>query len=265
MEDKTIKSTYLHHASAIAASGQIVSPFEDLIPTQAALALPVGGGYGSTRVEGFRYKEILSFGSAYTEVAGAGGKDGPFETLAVAAIEKLNILDVITCERMVCRIASAYTLGGKEPSFTTLGSRFERLRVGSFFWDELDLAVGVLADCSTWSKLQSALGNGGTRDQLNRMAMPAPNGDSVPLPDGQRMPNLVGFSLGSAAGKSANAMEVPARIHLPQLGTVHLGQFFVYQFRRQLVMLKVDLGCSMSGGAGAGSGESGGDPYPPKG
>ena len=177
MEDKTIRSTYLHDASAVAASGQIVSPFEDLIPTQAALALPVSGGYGSTRVEGFRYKEILSFGSAYTEVAGVGGKDGPFETLAVAAIEKLNILDVITCERMVCRIASAFSVGGKEPSFTTMGSRFERLRVGSYFWDELDMGVGVLADCPTWSKLQSALGNGGTRDQLKRLGMPAPNGD----------------------------------------------------------------------------------------
>ena len=263
MEDKTIRSTYLHDASAVAASGQIVSPFEDLIPTQAALALPVSGGYGSTRVEGFRYKEILSFGSAYTEVAGVGGKDGPFETLAVAAIEKLNILDVITCERMVCRIASAFSVGGKEPSFTTMGSRFERLRVGSYFWDELDLGVGVLADCPTWSKLQSALGNGGTRDQLKRLGMPAPNGDPVPLPEGDRMPNVVGFSLCSAAGKSSNAMEVPARIHLTQLGTVHLGQFFVHQYTRQLVMLKIDLGCPVKGGTQTAGGKSGGDPYPP--
>ena len=263
MEDKTIRSTYLHDASAVAASGQIVSPFEDLIPTQAALALPVSGGYGSTRVEGFRYKEILSFGSAYTEVAGAGGKDGPFETMATAAIEKLNILDVITCERMVCRIASAFSAGGKEPTFTTLGSRFERLRVGNYFWDELDLGAGILADCPTWSKLQNALRNGGTRDQLKRVAMPAPNGDPVPLPEGERMPNLVGFSLGSAAGKSANAMEVPTRINLAQLGTVHLGQFFVNQYTRQLVMIKVDLGCSLNGSGGAGGGKSGGSPFPP--
>ena len=263
MEDQTIRSTYLHDASAVAASGRIVSPFEDLIPTQAALALPVSGGYGSTRVEGFRYKEILSFGSAYTEVAGAGGKDGPFETLAVSAIEKLNILDVVTCERMVCRIASAYSVGDKEPSFTTLGTRFERLRVGHYFWDELDLAVGVLADCSTWSKLQSALGNGGTREQLKRLAMPAPNGDPVALPDGERMPNLVGFSLCSAAGKAANAVEVPARIHLAQMGTVHLGQFFVHQYTRQLVMLKIELGCPVKGGSDAGGGKSGGNPFPP--
>jgi hypothetical protein len=263
MEDKTIRSTYLHDASAVAVSGQIVSPFQDLIPTQAALALPVSGGYGSTRVEGFRYKEILSFGSAYTEVAGAGGKDAPFETMATSAIEKLNILDVITCERMVCRIASAFTAGGKEPTFTTLGSRFERLRIGNYFWDELDLGAGILADCPTWSKLQSALGNGGTRDQLKRMAMPAPNGDPVPLPEGDRMPNLVGFSLGAAAGKSANAKEVPARINLPQLGIVYLGQFFVYQYTRQLVMIKVDLGCSLNGQGGAGGGKSGGAPFPP--
>jgi hypothetical protein len=264
MEDKTIRRIYLHDASAVATSGRIVSPFEDLIPAQAALALPVSGGYGSTRVDGFRYKEILCFGSAYTEVAGAGGgEDGPFETLAVAAVEKLNILDVVTCERMVARIASTHPVDGREPSISLLGSRFERLRVGNYFWDELDLAVGAIADCSTWTKLQNALGNGGTREQLKRVAMPAPNGDPVALPDGQHMPNVLGFSLCSAAGKSSNAMEVPARIHLPEFGTVYLGQLFVYQYSRQLLMLRVDLGCPIKGGVQTAGGKSGGNPYPP--
>ena len=264
MEDKKIRSIYLHDASAVATSGRIVSPFEDLIPAQAALALPVSGGYGSARVDGFRYKEILSFGSAYTEVAGGGGgKDGPFETLAVAAVENLNILDIVTCERMVARIASTHPVDGKEPSISILGSRFERLRVGNYFWDELVLGVGAIADCSTWSKLQNALGNGDTREQLKRLAMPAPNGDPVALPDEQHMPNVVGFSLCSAAGKSSDEVDVPARIYFPEFGTVHLGQLFVYQYTRQLLMLRVDLGCPVKGGIQTAGGKSGGNPYPP--
>jgi len=264
MEDKTIRRIYLHDANAVATSGRIVSPFEDLIPTQAALALPVSGGYGSTRVDGFRYKEILSFGSAYTEVAGGGGgKDGPFETLAVASIEKLNILDVVTCERMVAPPASSHPVDGKEPSISILGSRFERLRVGNYFWEVLDLGVGTIADCSTWSKLENALGNGDTRDELKRLAMPAPNGEPVPLPEGQHMPNVLGFSLCSAAGKSSNAIDVPPRIYFPEFGTVFLGQMFVYRYSRQLVMLRVDLGCPVKGGVQTAGGKSGGDPYPP--
>src|SRR6266576_1314460 len=107
MEDKTRKKRYLHQASAIATSGRITRPFCDLIPTQASLALPIDGGHESKRVENFRYKEIVSFASAYSEVAGSEhGPDGPFDTLALTAIEKLNILDVVTCERVVARISS---------------------------------------------------------------------------------------------------------------------------------------------------------------
>ena len=77
------------------------------------------------------------------------------------------------------------------------------------------------------------------------------------------MPNVLGFSLCSAAGKSSNAMEVPARIHLPDFGTVYLGQLFVYQYSRQLLMLRVDLGCPVKGGVQTAGGKSGGNPYPP--
>src|SRR5690348_13619660 len=132
MDDKTRRKRYLHQADAIAAWGHITRPFCEPIPTQAALALPVAGGYGSARVDGFRFKEILSFGAAYTEVVGSEhNPEGPFDTLALCAIEKLNILDVVTCDRLVARISSRRDLANDEPEITTLGSRFEGLRIGN--------------------------------------------------------------------------------------------------------------------------------------
>ena len=129
MEDKTRRKRYLHQASAIATWGHITRPFCELIPTQAASALPVSGGYVSARAEGFRYKEIMSFASAYSEVEGSEhGPDGPFDTLALTVIEKLNILDLVTCDRVMARISSMSK--GDDPEFTTVGSRFERLRIG---------------------------------------------------------------------------------------------------------------------------------------
>lgn len=263
MEDKTRRKRYLHQASAVAASGSIKRPFQDLIPAQASLALSIGGGYESTRVEGYRYKEILSFASAYSEVAGSEhGPDGPFDTLALTAIENLNILDVVTCDRLVARISSTRTLDSKEPEITTVGSRFERLRIGNYFFEELDLGVGVLCECTTWTQLQQALQDGKKRGSLTQAALSAPNGNPVALPDGKKMPYMLGFSLAPDAGRSSSVKAVPWKIEVPQVGTVYLGEVFVSQYGRQLLMLRVELGCPFAGGGSAGGASTSGDTYP---
>ena len=263
MEDKTRRKRYLHQASAIATSGHITRPCCELIPTQAALALPVSGGYGSTRVEGFRYKEILSFASAYSEVAGSEhGPDGPFDTLALTVIEKLNILDVVTCDRVVARISSMRAGDKGEPEITTVGSRFERLRIGTRFFETLDLGVGLVCECTTWANLQKSLQDDKNKNAFSQAAMLAPNGDRIPVPDGKQMPNMLGFSLAPGAGRSAGTAESPWRIEVPQFGSVHLGEFFVTQYSRHLVMLRVEMGCPVGGGTNAGGATGGGDTYP---
>src|SRR5580704_4643860 len=73
---KTNSKRYLFQADATGVAGQFVFPFPEAIPIQAASALPSEGGRGSSRVDGFRHKDILSFGSAYTEVGGAEMEDG---------------------------------------------------------------------------------------------------------------------------------------------------------------------------------------------
>jgi len=277
MEDKTRKKRYVHQASAIATSGYITRPCCDLMPTQGALALPATGGYGSTRVEGFRYKEILSFASAYTEVAGSEhGPEGPFDTLALTAIEKLNILDVVTCDRVVARISSKRTSDSEEPEITTVGSRFERLRIGNLFFEHLDFGAGVICECATWGQLRKMLHDESENEDesknkdasknkkvtLKQSGLSAPNGDSIPIPDGEKMPHMVGLSLAPGSGRSANIASVPWKIDVPQFGSVYLGEFFISQYSRRLTMLRVELGCPLAGGGSAGSGSGGGDTFP---
>ena len=263
MEDKTRKRRYLHQADALAAWGHITRPFSEPIPTQAALSLPNSGGYGSARAEGFRFKEILSFGAAYTEVIGSEhSPDGPFDTLALCAIEKLNILDVVTCDRLVARISSRRDIDADGPEITTMGSRFERLRIGNHFFEELDLGAGVICECDTWKKLQEALQDGKKRESLAKSAMTAPNGERVELPDPKRMPNKLGFSLAPGCGRSASIKEVPWSIPISQVGTVYLGEFFVSEYSRQLDMRRLELGCPLAGSGGTGGAGGGGVPFP---
>jgi len=259
MQDQIRNKRYLRQASAIAASGRVTRPFCEIIPTHAAVTLPLDGGYNSTRAECFRYKEILSIASAHSQVAGSDyGPDGPFDTLAMTVIEGLNILDVVTCDRIVARISSKFPSKDKagkttdEPEFTTVGSRFERLRVGKYFFDHLDLGVGFVCDCTTWTSMQRGF-QGENKDALLKAALSAPKG--------KEMPRLVGFSLANP-GKSSNITEIQAGIHVPQFGTVYLGEYFVSQYARSLVMLRVDMGCPVGGRVTSGSASTAGEPFP---
>src|SRR5215831_8902264 len=102
-----MERTFFYHALASGVSGRITAPFQDLIEVQAASALPHTGGYSAARVENFRYKEILSFRSSTTLTIGSFSEDKrKYNTLATTTVEGLNILDAVTADRIVARLAS---------------------------------------------------------------------------------------------------------------------------------------------------------------
>ena len=234
MQEKTTGKRFLFHGHAIAAAGKITSPFQDIIPAQAATALAISGGYGSARVENFRYKEIFSFASAYSEVAGTFvDKDGGFyETLSLTALEKVNFLDVVTCDRVVARITAKYPAAGGTPTVVTTGSRFERLRVGAIFFEKLDIAPDLL----------------GKYDASTKREDPDFDTDETISKRG--------------AGYAPDVLYRPRRISIPQFGDVFLGERFAFSNLRHLLMLRISMGCPVSGSASLGGAVSGGDPYP---
>src|SRR5207249_10087033 len=111
-------STFHYHACAHGFSARFTRPFEYQIDAQAASALPIIGGHGQARVENFQFREFLSFRKAYTHVSGACEKkpDGTVShnTLVISAIEGLNILDILTADRIVARMYSKYELEKRE-------------------------------------------------------------------------------------------------------------------------------------------------------
>ncbi len=237
MQDNNTGKRFLFHGHAIAAAGKITSPFQDIIPSQAVSAVPISGGYSSARVENFRYKEIFSFASAYSEATGAYVERdgvGAYETLSLTAIEKVNFLDVVTCDRVVARITVKYPADRSEPTVVTAGSRFERLRVGNFFFEKLDLAPDVFANYDSSAKSEYADAAAGPSDKRASASEEYP-------PD---------------------VLDQPRKISIPQFGDVFLGERFAFPNLRHLTMLRISMGCPVSGGAAIGGAVSGGDPYP---
>jgi hypothetical protein len=130
-------TAFAFRASAAALGGFFTRPIHEPLPVQAASVLPSVGGYGSARAENFRFHELISFKAAYTQVIGVEyNEDGRRErsTLALAVVENLNVLDMVTADRVVGRLVSETDLEvaktDTELTWLPQGSYFVNLRIG---------------------------------------------------------------------------------------------------------------------------------------
>jgi len=122
---------HIYHAEAMVLEGDLELPLIQEIKPQAYLKLPELGGYFSQRVENFRLGEVVSFRSAYTQVAGNLNptKDHGYATLTTSVIEGFNVLDVVTADRIIGQVITERPFDGYVPHISFLGTRFENLRI----------------------------------------------------------------------------------------------------------------------------------------
>ena len=146
--------THTYHAEANALSGSLRLPVEQKIKPQAfAKFRDTHDGYFSEQAKPYRLEGIISFQSAYTQASGhRSAKPGHgFVTLATAAVEKLNVLEVVTADRVVAQISTEHPEGAKgqeregAPSVTFLGTHFDNLRIAGHKV-EVDLNLGLVGN-----------------------------------------------------------------------------------------------------------------------
>ena len=137
------KSTsHYFHAEAHALTGRLKLPFVQDIKKQAFVKLEgqladlpddvrAQRNYFSQHAKNFRLEGIISYSSAHTQVAGHASdkQEGASVTLATSVVEDLNVLNVVTADRVVAQISSTHIPGEPAPHITFLGTHFENLRI----------------------------------------------------------------------------------------------------------------------------------------
>ena len=264
---------FQYHALAIGFSGEIFRPFREVIPVQASSALPAHGGFGSSRVDRFNFREMISFASAYSVVAGSyDEKHGAWDTLATSVVEGLDILGVVTVERIVARIATSHPADGSEPSITPAGSCFEGLRIAGH-QPQLDLVTGTFADLATHSSVRKAYRDDKDfREQFHAVSLldrvggiperlqpyfPASEGgpkDEIPERNGVIARSLVG----GIEGVGRECACFGHAIHIKGFGVIRLAELQIAKQSRRLSMLQVDLGSTPGAGVAGGTVEGNG-------
>ncbi len=266
--------THRYHAEATVLAGQLELPLVQEIKPQAFAKLPDDGGYLAQQAADYRLESVISFDSAYTQVSGNPDvKEGHgWSTLATSVVENLNVLDVVTADRVVGQISVEHPLVGYVPHVTFLGTRFENLRIAGHPV-ELDLDLDIFGpkpeEDAPYSKSQSF---------LDRMATQHGNVRKHPsLLDElmQRYTGLVGnvgkaeqpevmeCSLVNSAGGDFPGSCFGHVIQVPNFGTIVLAALRLEQSDYQeqtgipksttfhLTMVEMKMGCIAAGTAHA--------------
>lgn len=132
---------HLFHADAQLLEAALQAPVIREVKRVSHVKLEPDGTYKFQQSGGLRLEGIISYESGYTQV---GGHKSPkpghgFVTLATSVVEGLNILDVLTADRVVAQISTEHpewwpeATNGRRPlqvpTVSFLGTRFENLRI----------------------------------------------------------------------------------------------------------------------------------------
>ena len=258
MTQTTRKDNYFFDGHGQAFGGRITNPFDHILEVQAGASLPTIGGFGVSRAHDFRFQEIASFKSAHTLVSGSfDDKTGVYETLAVSTVEGLNILDVVVVDRLVSRTTVNWKPGEAESRIAFIGSQFGDLRVAGTKID-VELNADLLARLETFTALTKEF-------ELNRDFRKI---SEDPLQSGQmqQAPEANGVFLCSLVKEIKSVPPGVERrgnsLIVPHFGRIYLGEIVAQRGRRSLTMLRVELGCPVTG-AMAAAGTVGGGPHWP--
>jgi hypothetical protein len=282
MPDETNGRTHLYHAEATVMSGNLHLPIVQDVRAQAHIALPETGGYLSQEANAYRLEGVLSYRSGYTQVAGNRDvKPGHgWTTLTTMVIEGLNVLEVVTADRIVGQIITEHPLKGYVPRVNFLGTRFENLRIAGHPV-EIDLDLDILgpkpgkdgsytADAGVKKRVANqykrVMGKGklpeDLRERYNRLSSTLRGAETVEC-------SLVSHVAGSYPGRTFGHI-----IDIPDFGKVELGKLTVTtegakrgkqtatKTTIRLTMVDLDLGCAIGGKGGFVGGSTNGGTIP---
>ncbi|HTF69222.1 MAG TPA: choice-of-anchor P family protein [Edaphobacter sp.] len=126
--DASQERVFHYHADANALGGVLTHPYKTVITTAASSSLANAGGYNSSPTVPFRLEHVLSCKAAYTHTTGSE-ENGHWGTLTTAVVEGVNLLEVVTADKIVSQISTTHAKVGNQRTVSFVGSQFVGLRI----------------------------------------------------------------------------------------------------------------------------------------
>ena len=242
MQKETVPPSHVYSAYGHALSGRISRPLDHIIEVQAGMSLPSIGGIGNARVEDFRFRDFVSFKTAYTHVAGSMGDDEVHTSLVTSTIESLNVLDIVTADRVVTRLASRSKLHDKEPQITVFGSKIDNLKIAGCAID-IKFADQLFLGLTTFASIRKEFDSNAKFRKI--AADPFFTGKPKKSIDAHGV--VVCSLVEDIEFKCPGVTRKGHALEVPEFGTVYIGEVFAQHRKRTVTMLRLELGCPVVG------------------
>ena len=253
------RPSFYYHADANALGGVLRLPLERIVSTHASVSLAPGGGFSTSRHEHYRLDDHISAQAAYAYVSGADHSEhGGYRTTATAVVEGLNILEVVTADRIVAQVSLMHPYGHGPAEISLNGTQFINLRVNGHLvnprFDRRMFGVGIdrakdsdapqLIDLLRVAEVRHKEGEAMQRRMVDRL------GERFAFADPATQIEQSGDAL-STLVETAD-VEAPGEpfghvIHLPDFGNIFLGELRINRFAAELIMLRIEMGCMAQG------------------
>jgi hypothetical protein len=233
------------HGEGHAFSGEFRHPGRHLIEAQASASLPTIGGHARAHVDHFFHSDFASFRTAHTHVSGRRIEE-TFKTDITTIIEDLNVLDVVTADRIVARLTSIHSLKDPEGHIIAVGSEFNNLRIAGHDVKVI-LRHKVLVQCRTFQDLRNHVEKDGESGRMtgknDRVAICSlVEKIETDLPDVNPLRHV---------------------FTVTNFGRISLAEVFAEQGTRTLTMLRLELGSPHQASLTAAEARANGQPSPP--
>jgi hypothetical protein len=235
------------HAEGHALSGEFRHPLWSVIQAQASASLSTIGGHATAQVENFHHQDFACFKSADTHISGKRRRNDTFVTHASTVVKGLNILGMVTADRIVSRLTSVHSPKDPEGHIIAEDSRFEGLKI-----DGEDVKVilrhDLLVKCKTFSELTKGI------------AGDKKSGKIVALDEDRQVAIC---SLVEKIETKLKGVDVKQHlIEVKNFGKIFLAEIFTDPGTRTLTMLRLELGSPHVAELIAGETRINGVPYP---
>ena len=264
---------FYYHADASPFGGHITHPVEKLITAQAPTSLAQAGGHATSQVGPFQLDDIVSGQAAYSEIFGSINKtNGAWTTLVTSVVEGLNVLEVVTADRVVSRLSVEHPLVGDNPRVSFMGCQFENLRIAGEKVNPV-MNLGLLATPAghfpdtPFTEDRNFIGKAIEQNKRMLGTQGAPEWLAarygwINSEEARRKKGYVLCSLVEQVEGIKHATGYGHIVNVPGFGNVFLGEMTVSQGVFGLTMIRIEMGCAGDGNLSFATAHSNGSPIP---
>jgi hypothetical protein len=270
------KRTFHYHADASPLGGHLTHPIENIIHSQASTSLAQAGGHAESRIESYKLDNSVTVtsGPAYSHTTGVvNKKTGAWTTLVTSVVENLNVLEVVTADRIVSKLHVEYPQEGDHPRISIIGSKFVNLRVNGESINPI-LDIDLLKSESKGEfpdkhLMEEKVFNNKVSSHYKKITETkgapewlAGRHASMKSPESRKKKGYVLCSLVAELQGAKPGTSFGHVLHVPGFGNIFFGELIVGPNSYRLTMMRIEMGCLAEGNISAASAFSNGFTVP---